>query len=908
MRNLLTARKPMIGLMVLSGVFMLADVVLGQQLSNVFLQGFEFRGIGPTRQSGRFVDFAVPDDEKQPYTFYAATGSGGLWKTTNNGISFRSIFDDEEVISIGDVTVSWSDPDIVWVGSGEANNSRSTYYGDGVYKSTDAGETWANMGLPESHHIGRIVIHPSNPDIVYVAALGHLYSENEERGLYKTTNGGRTWQKSLDVTVRGKQMGVVDVVMDPANPRVLYAATFDKVRVPYSYDLGGPGSGIYKTTNAGRTWTKLTNGLPGGMLGRIGLCIYPKNPNILYASIENANKPGMSDEERYQELMEHKSSRGMIGGEVYRTDNAGASWEKVNPEGQSVGGSPGYYYGQIIVDPSNDQRVWILSVGIKYSEDGGHTWGSHPIGGGDNHALWIDPKNSDHMICGYDHGLKISYDDGRTSYHPDELPLAQFYAIGVDNSYPYRIAGGLQDNGSHMGPSTRRDGRPIRLEDWYSVGGGDGMYNVFDWKTNRYLYNESQFGPLSRRDLVTGASKGIRYNDGSLRYNWCAPIQVSPHNSDVIFHGANKLLRSSFRGETWEVISPDLTKNDPAFLTTGKGGDGNIQYCTITTFEQSPIDAQLIWVGTDCGNVQVTRDGGTTWTLLNDNIPGNPEYWVSRVEASNHFPGTAYLSYTGLRRDDFRPFVYKTENFGETWVSIANNLPDKAINVIQEDHKNPNLLFVGTDLGLYVSIDGGENWTEMKNNLPRQPIHDIVIHQRENDLILGTHGRGIFVTDITPLQELTAQVMRRNAYLFDVEPKIKWVAGLSGASSSQNFSGPSEPAGMAINYFLRDDVEDDVKVTIYKGARAVYETNGPSTQGINTVMWNMSMMTPQQIEQARQPQQQAQRGARGGRAAFGGRGRGGGGTAGPGEYRVVLTVGEREQSKKALILEDVWNK
>jgi len=411
---------------------------------------------------------------------------------------------------------------------------------------------------------------------------------------------------------------------------------------------------------------------------------------------------------------------------------------------------------------------------------------------------------------------------------------------------------------------------------------------------------------------------------------------VSPHNSDVIFHGASKLLRSSFRGETWEVISPDLTKNDPDFLTTGRGGDGNIQYCTLTTFEQSPIDAQLIWVGTDCGNVQVTRDGGTTWTLLNDNIPGNPEYWVSRVEASNHFPGTAYVSYTGLRRDDFRPFVFKTEDFGETWVSVANDLPDKPINVIQEDHKNPNLLFVGTDLGLYVTIDGGDNWTEMKNNMPRQPIHDLVIHQRENDLILGTHGRGVFITDITPLQELTAQVMRRSAYLFDVEPKIKWVAGLRAATSSTNFSGPSEPSGMAINYFLRDDVEGDVKITIYKGARAVFETNGPATQGINTVRWNMTMMSPQQIAQMRQPvepQQQAQaqaRGARGGVAARGarggtrgaqaarggtrgtqargGRGGRGGGSAGPGEYRVVLTVGEREQSKKALILEDVWNK
>ncbi|KPK75177.1 MAG: glycosyl hydrolase [Phycisphaerae bacterium SM23_30] len=934
--------QPLSGLLLLLCLLIFTGDIYGQQFTEDLLSGFAYRGIGPTRQSGRFVDFAVPDPEKQPYTFYAATGSGGLWKTTNNGQTFTPIFDYEKVISIGDVTVSWSDPDIVWVGTGEANNSRSTYWGDGVYKSTDAGETWTNMGLPESHHIGRIVIHPSNPDVVYVAALGHLYSENPDRGLYKSTNGGRTWNKILCPVVKDKHIGVVDVAMDPSNSNVLYACTFDKVRVPFSYDLGGPGSRIYKTTDGGASWEELGGGLPKGMLGRIGVCIYPKNPNIVYASIENANKPGMSDEERYQELLDHKSSRNMIGGEVYRSDDTGATWRKVSPEGRSIGGSPGYYYGQIIVDPSDDKRVYVLSVGIHYTEDGGETWTSPAIGGGDNHALWIDPADSNHMLLGYDHGMKITYDGGRTSYHPDELPLAQFYAIGVDMSYPYRVAGGLQDNGSHMGPSTRRDGRPIRLEDWISVGGGDGMYNVFDWKTNRYIYNESQFGPISRLDLVTGESKSIRYNDRELRWNWCAPILVSPHNSDVIYHGANKLLRSPFRGEFWEVISEDLTTNDPAKLTTGKGGDGNIQYCTITTIDESPITAGVLWVGTDDGNVQVTRDGGQTWTKLNDNIKGNPGYWVSRVTASHHYPGRAYVSYTGLRRDDFGAFVYKTEDFGETWTSIAGNLPAESINVIKEDHKNPNLLFVGTDLAVYVTIDGGENWTKFQNNMPTQPVHDLVIHPRENDLVVGTHGRGIFITDISPLQELTPQVLSRSAYLFDVEPKVKWVSGPSNASSSINFTGPSEPAGVAINYYLREDVSDEVKVTVYKGARVIFETTGPNTKGINTVRWNMTMTAPAQMEQARQPQQQqararagGARGGMGGRAATGGRGgvtgarggvagdqaaraarlaqagrgrRGGGGAAaGPGVYRVTLTVGDRVLTKNATILEDVWH-
>jgi photosystem II stability/assembly factor-like uncharacterized protein len=454
-----------------------------------------------------------------------------------------------------------------------------------MYKSTDAGKTWKHMGLKESHHIGAIEIHPKNPDILYVAALGHLYSDNPERGLYKTIDGGNTWNKVLDVVVKGKNIGVVDCVMHPENPDILYAATFDKVRKPHTYNLGGPGSRIYKTTDGGKTWNKLGGGLPEGMLGRIGIDIYKKNPSVLYTTIENANKKSMSDEERYQELLADKSSRGMIGGEVYRSDDDGQTWKKVSPDGKNIGGDPAYYYGQIIIDPNDDKVVHVLSAASWGTYDGGKNWKRRPLGfGGDDHALWIDPRDSQHIWIGYDHGLGITYDGGKNWYHPDNLPLAQFYAVGIDNSYPYRVAGGLQDNGSLMGPSTKRSGDPIHLEDWNSVGGGDGMYNVFDWKTNRYIYNESQFGPLSRVDLKTGERKPIAYSrkDPKMRWNWNAPILVSPHNSDVIYHSGNKVVKSPFRGEYWEVISPDLTTNNPKFLTTGKGGDGNIQYCTIT--------------------------------------------------------------------------------------------------------------------------------------------------------------------------------------------------------------------------------------------------------------------------------------------------------------------------------------
>ena len=881
--------------------------VFGQSLSEDLLKSLKYRAIGPTRQSGRFVDFAVV--EKDPHTFYAATGSGGLWKTTNSGITFEPIFDYEKVFSIGDIAVAPSNPNIVWIGSGEANNSRSTYWGDGMYKSTDAGKTWKNMGLKESHHIGRIVIHPKNPNILYVAALGHLYSENPERGLYKTTNGGKAWKKVLAVKADGKDIGVVDVAMDPTNPEILYACAYDKERKPWSFNLGGPGSAIYKTTNGGKTWTKLGGGLPGGMLGRIGIAIYLKNPNILYACIENANKPGMSDEDRLKELREDKSSRGMIDGEIYRSDDAGKTWKKANPDDQSIGGGPGYYYGQIIIDPNDDKVVHVLSAASWGTKDGGKTWQRRPLGfGGDDHALWINPKNSNHMLLGYDHGMGISYDGGKNWYHPDNLPLAQFYAAGVDMSYPYRVAGGLQDNGSHMGPSTKRGGGPILLEDWQNVGGGDGMYNVFDWKTNRYIYNESQFGPLQRVDLKTGERKSIAYSrqKRELRWNWNSPILVSPHNSDVIYHCGNIVVMSPFRGEYWQEISPDLTTNDPKKLITGKGGDGNIQYCTITTIDESPLMQGLLWVGTDDGNVWVKKTGSKDWTKLTDKITGNPRYWVSRVDASNHDPGSAYVSYTGFRRDDFKPFVYKTTDYGETWTSIASNLPNEPINVIRDDHKNPNLLFVGTEFAVYVSIDGGKSWTKMKNNMPTQPVHDLVIHPRENDLVVATHGRGIFITDISPLQELTPKVMAGDSFLFDVESKIQWINPRRMNSSSSNFAGESEPNGIIVYFYLKKKVEGDVKVTVYKGNMEINEMKGSNSAGLHSVVWTMSKRQKRSPAEAKQMQQRMQR-----FRSFGFRGSMGDpnysySPVGPGEYKFVLTVGDKKFVKTASILQDLW--
>ncbi len=885
--------------------------VHAQTLPEAVLANLEYREIGPTRQSGRFVDIAVPTDD--PHTFYIATASGHLWKTTNRGISFEVLFDDQpDVFSIGAIAVAPSNSNVLYLGSGEANNSRSSYWGNGVYKSTDAGETWTNVGLPESQHIGRIVIHPTNPDIVYVAALGPLYSEGGQRGLYKTTNGGRSWERVLEHTVEGREIGVVDAVMDPTDPETLYAATYDKVRLPFTFDLGGPGSRLWKTTNGGESWIQIGQGLPEGMLGRIGIDVYERDPDILYTTIENANKEGMSEEDRRQELLNHEASRGMIGGEVYRSDDGGLTWTKVSPDGQSIGGAPAYYYGQIIVDPNDADVVHVLSAASWGTYDGGETWERRPFGfGGDDHALWINPNDSRHIILGYDHGMGISYDGGEHWYHPDFQSLAQFYAVTVDNSRPYRVAGGLQDNGSHMAYHTNPSGDPVYFESWDRVGGGDGMYNEIDWCENRYLYNESQFGPIRRTDLLTGESVGIRHEDDEMRWNWNAPILISPHDCNVVFHAGNRLLRSDFRGESWEYVSPDLSKADPATLTTGRGGDGNIQYGTITTIDESPLRPGVIWAGTDDGNVQVTQDGGATWTLLNDNIPNNPEYWVSRVESSHHDLGTAYVTYTGYRNDDFRPFVYKTTDFGRTWTDITANLPAGPVNVIREHHRNPDLLFLGTEFQVWVSIDGGGSWTSMKLDMPTVPVHDMKIQERDDDLVVATHGRGIYIADIAPLAGLTTNVLAQDAHFFKPEPEIRWVAADMTNYAFSNFEGESEEPGASLYFYLRDAAS--VTMTVYQGRVPIRTMEAEGTAGLNVVQWDLQKWIERPAAEQEALRAEEGQGGGGGGGFFG---RGGPSRedriryaisdAAPGTYRVVLSVNGRQLERTVDVLKDEW--
>jgi photosystem II stability/assembly factor-like uncharacterized protein len=777
------------------------------------LKPFEFRSIGPAVTGGRVVDIeALPSN---PFTIYIASASGGVWKTTNNGTTWTPIFDNEKSCSIGDIAVSASNPDIVWVGTGEHNNQRSAHYGDGVYKSTDAGKTWTNMGLKESLHIGRIAIDPKNPDIVYVAGIGPLYKSGGQRGVFKSADGGKTWTQVLKGV--NDTTGFIDIAQDPKNTNIVYAAAYDRLRRAWNIRDFGPGSAMWESKDAGKTWKKLTNGLPSGdRIGRIGIAVFPKNPKIVYATIEN-QAPGK-------------------GVEIYRSENSGDTWAKVNET--NVGGS--YYYGQIRVDPNNSDVVYNLHVQFQKSVDGGKHFrnlarGVHV----DNHALWIDPNNSDHIMLGNDGGFYISYDGGDTFDFINNLPIPQFYAVGADMAEPYNVMGGLQDNGVWHGPSRTRDARGISNNDWQSIYGGDGFYAVPDQEDADTVYTSSQFGAIGRVDIKTGRTVGIKPNERGLRSNWMSPFMTSPHNSRILYWGGNKLFRSYDRGDHWTAISPDLTTNNAEKIA------GNVPHCTITTLDESPVTAGVLWVGTDDGNVWVSQNGGESWTQVNQNIPGAPkEYWVSRVHASPHDAGTAFVSYTGFREEDFTPYLWKTTDYGKTWTSLAAKLPQEQVAVIKQDTINPDLLVVGTEAGCYVSTDGGGDWAKFANGLPRTtPIQDLVIQPSEGDLILASHGRGIFICNISPLRRLQKDTLDKDMVLFP--PDRALAVGFRGSmfdsfSGQSRYVGENPENGAEIAYYLKSADGGDVKIEILGPDGSVIATpRATSNVGINIVRWNL---------------------------------------------------------------------
>jgi photosystem II stability/assembly factor-like uncharacterized protein len=773
-----------------------------------------------------------------PSTIYLATASGGIWKTTNKGTTWAPIFDDQPVSTFGDLAIAPSDPLVVWAGTGEQQNRQSTSWGNGVYRSTDGGATWTHLGLVNTRHIGRVRVHPDDPDVAYVAALGNLWKPSRERGIYRTTDGGATWEHVLFVDTL---TGAVDLAMDPSNPGTLYAAMYQRLRRTWGFNGGGPGGGIYKTIDGGDTWRRLENGLPAGDLGRIGLALAESNPQVLNA------------------IIEHTEERG-----VYRSEDGGESWEKVSSLNQRP-----MYYSHVYIDPTDENRVYSLATSFYMSEDGGRTFRTLPtrptydVGvHSDFHALWIDPNDSRHFYLVGDAGLHESWDRGLTYIKINNMPIGQFYAIGVDMRDPYYIYGGMQDNHSWLAPSRTRHYIGIINDDWRQIGFGDGMYHQPDPSDHRYVYGNSQNGGLVRLDPRTGDHLDVRPyppdGESSYRFDWVTPSLVSQHDPRVVYFGGNRLFISRDRGVSWERTE-DLTRQidrDTLELMGVMGADsmlskndGTSSFGELTTIAESPLDPRILWVGSDDGNLQVSRDGGATWSEVSRNIPGLPDgTYVSRVVSSAAGAGAAYATFDAHRDGDFAPYVFKTRDFGANWIPLVEGLPaEGSVNVIREHPENPNLLFLGTEQSLFVSVDAGQSWMGFMPNLPITAYDDLVIHPRENDLILGTHGRSIWVLDdITPLVEWNEAVEDSRAHLFAIRDATIYQYWKDTSYRGQAaFAGENPVDGAIISYYLRSDV-DSVRLVISNDRGAIVRRlSVPGAGGVlQRVNWDLRHEPP----------------------------------------------------------------
>ncbi len=707
----------------------------------------EWRFIGPEIMSGRVTDIAVPPD--QPYTFYVATASGGIWKTVNEGTTWEPIFDDAPSTSVGDLAVDPNNPQRVWAGLGEANIFRSSMAGTGIYRSDNGGKSWRHMGLAATHTIARILVHPQNSDVVYVAAGGHEWTDNEERGVYKTVDGGSSWQKVLYESPRA---GAYDLVMDPQDPETLYASLWHRIRLKWSDPKPGPGGGIYKSTDGGDSWRRVSEGLPQrDKAGRTGLDIARSNPNILYALIDN-HESARQAEEGERDSYGRSRSEVIKGAEVYKSEDKGETWAKVSESGrtmQRLFSTYGWVFGQIRVDPNDADRVYIMGVPMLTSTDGGKTFSGVRYRGlhGDHHALWIDPNNSNYLINGNDGGVNISYDQGETWKDFGNLGVVQFYNLTYDMAEPFNVYGSIQDNGSWMGPVSHRPGRDAPTQ-WKSIPGGEASYHAFDWNDYNTLYSEGFYGRIQRSSMNPRETTRINVpqveGEDELRGQWLAPFIVSKHNSQVIYHGMQSVYRSMNRGDDWTRISPDLSYNDPEKL-------GDIPHQVISSLSESPLKFGLVYAGTDDGRVHVTKNSGDEWTEI---IAGLPEKkWVSRLVASAYDEATVYLAQNGKRDDDFTAYLFRSKDFGSTWEDISAGIPSGPINVIKEDPKNGDILYVGTDLGVYVTTDGAKTWNVLGSGLPITFVHDLIVHPRDNIMVIATHGRGMYALDVKSVQE-----------------------------------------------------------------------------------------------------------------------------------------------------------
>jgi photosystem II stability/assembly factor-like uncharacterized protein len=999
------------------------DTAMVNRSTNPLLANFRFRSIGPASMGGRIDDIAVY--EKDPRIIWIGYAVGGVFKSTNAGTTFTPVFERYGSASIGDIALDQNNPDIAYVGTGEPNNRQTSSFGDGIYKTTDGGKTFTNIGLRETQTIARVVLHPQNSNIVYVAATGHLFGPNPDRGIYKSTDGGRSWTKIKYVD---EHTGFTDLAMDPSNPNVLYAASYQRRRTGCCFNGGGPGSAIWKTEDAGRTWTKLSgSGLPPGTYGRIAVEVARSNPNIVYAQIETDGGDsaavvlggGRGGGIGYDWCNNAGPNRGFAGAAppsdtlkppalsrarpgIYRSDNKGRSWTLVS----NCNGRP-MYFSKLRVDPTNANVLYVANVRAAKSLDGGKTfitideglgWGNQTV---DQHAYWINPANPNHVMRGSDAGFAVSWDQGATWEYIRTMATGLAYWVSADMNRPYNVYSGLQDNDGWGGPSATRSRIGIRDNHWFRVSfenSGDGFQTAVDPTDHNTVYSEAQDGRTVRTDLRTGRTVSIRpvappatetpaapapgsCVDGRIippaapgraggggpgggggrgggtpnvvnaqagdtyRWNWNTPILLSPHNPRTIWMGGNRLFRSDNQGDLW-MASDDLTRKVDRckIAVMGAAGtapqlsknDGVSTFSTIISISESRAMAGVVWVGTDDGLVQVSRDNGATFTEVGKNITGLPDdaldgdnpYWIARIDASHFDPATAYVAIDGHRSNDLKPYVYVTRDYGRTWTKITNGLPEYGnLQVVREDPKNPNLLYAGTEFGLFISLDGGRNWEKFMNNYPTVRTDDILIHPRDGDLIAATHGRSIWIADdITPLQQLTPAVAAADAHLFDVRPAVAYVPDIRldiSTGGEKQFEGENPQRGPAIQFHIKSGITGDAKVTVMDpSGRALCETTMPARPGIHRVQW--TLVTP--MANMAGPG----RGGRGGGGGAGGApaagapqpqitgpvpnvsctgatgGRGGGAGAAPGSYIAKLTVGGKEYVKPVTVLEDRW--
>ncbi len=813
-----------------------AEFPAGPQLDGVKMRALKPRSIGPAIMSGRVSDIAY--DPKETATYYIGLGTGGLMKTTDNGSTFDGVFEKESVAAIGSVAVAPSDSKVVWVGTGEANDRNSESWGDGVYRSADGGDTWTHVGLEKSFMIPRIVAHPTDPNIAWVAAMGDMWTFGGERGLYKTTDGGKSWTRLLAApSPYDDRTGCGDVAVDPSDPNTIYAVLYARQRTPWSF-VSGPDltdgkniGGIYKSTDGGATWKKLEKGLPG-RTGRIGLSLYAKNPKIIYAVVG-------SDEAGTADIRDITSKRGG----VFRSEDGGETWAR-----QSEVDPRPFYFSQIRVDPANDQRVYVLGFALLVSDDGGKTWREdlgqklHP----DLHALAIDPRNPKRLLLGTDGGAYQSFNSGQVWEHLNRMAAGEYYRINVDMSTPYRICGGLQDNENWVGPSRTYKDAGIGNTDWEPLGGGDGFSCAFDSENPRVLYTESQQGFIHRIDLSNGQLKVLRpepaEGQAAFRFHWNTPLIPSRHAKDVLYLAGNRVFKLTLRGEQWQVISPDLSTQELAKMQAA--GSGAENYGVVYSLAESPVKAGMLWAATDDGKVWMTEDEGAHWTDLTTNLPAETHgQWMSRIEAGWQDAGVAYLAVDAHRTGNFAPLAYRTADGGKTWEKISSDLPPTGpVKLVREDPKNPNLLFAGTEFGLFVSFNRGGHWVKFAG-VPTVAVDDILVHSRERDLVLATHGRSLYIVDdIRPLEEMNAEVEAKDLYLFPARTGFgrHLVPGFADWAGKAYFQGENPPEGTLLTYYVKEVNGEQVRVKITNSeGQTVAKMKFTPSPGLNRFNWDL---------------------------------------------------------------------